>query len=302
MQHISVILAHPYTHSLNAAIAATVVSTLEKNGYDVHFHDLYQEGFDPLLSGEELAAGKNNDPLLHQHQEEISRAHVFLLVEKCGFRTYINIKKKSAVRTASSSSTPTGGGSRPLSSKAGWSVFCGKTSPTPFHRAITAAACLSAYCRPEQRWFSTPQTPPPSANTRFSVIRSSASGKTASSPSAAFTPSNALRSGSSPTATKRHGSTGCNKQRTWLTNTSPLTVDKRMPQARIITDAIPPVFSESKKKSPSYGALLLLSLITTDSGKHPSAMNFQTVTTFPNLCSTEAERSQYGIGFLRQII
>ena len=30
MQHISVILAHPYTHSLNAAIAATVVSTLEK--------------------------------------------------------------------------------------------------------------------------------------------------------------------------------------------------------------------------------------------------------------------------------
>ena len=41
MQYISVILAHPYTHSLNAAIAATVVSTLEKNGYGVHFHDLY---------------------------------------------------------------------------------------------------------------------------------------------------------------------------------------------------------------------------------------------------------------------
>ena len=41
MQYISVILAHPYTHSLNAAIATTVVSTLEKNGYGVHFHDLY---------------------------------------------------------------------------------------------------------------------------------------------------------------------------------------------------------------------------------------------------------------------
>lgn len=80
MQDISVILAHPYTHSLNAAIAATVVSTLEKNGYGVHFHDLYQEGFDPLLSGEELAAGKNNDPLLHQHQEEISRAHGIIIV------------------------------------------------------------------------------------------------------------------------------------------------------------------------------------------------------------------------------
>lgn len=232
MQDISVILAHPYTHSLNAAIAATVVATLEKNGYGVHFHDLYQEGFDPLLSG-------GNWP----------QARITTL-------SYINIKKKSAVRTASSSSTPTGGDSRPLSSKAGWSVFCGKTSPTPFHRAITAVACPSAYCRPKQRWFSTPQTPPPSANTRSSVIRSNASGKTAFSPSAAFTPSNASRSGSSPTATKRHGSTGCNKQRTWLTNTSPLTVDKRMPQARIITDAIPPVFSESKKKPQLRGSFI----------------------------------------------
>ncbi len=80
MQDISVILAHPYTHSLNAAIAATVVSTLEKNGYGVHFHDLYQEGFDPLLSGEELAAGKSNAPLLRQHQEEISRAHGIIIV------------------------------------------------------------------------------------------------------------------------------------------------------------------------------------------------------------------------------
>ena len=67
MQYFSVILAHPYTHSLNAAIAATVVATLEKNGYDVYFHDLYQEGFNPLISGEELAAGKSNDPLLRQH-------------------------------------------------------------------------------------------------------------------------------------------------------------------------------------------------------------------------------------------
>lgn len=80
MQYISVILAHPYTHSLNAAIAATAVSTLEKNGYGVHFHDLYQEGFDPLLSGEELAAGKSNDPLLRQHQEEISCAHGIIIV------------------------------------------------------------------------------------------------------------------------------------------------------------------------------------------------------------------------------
>jgi len=57
-----------------------VVSTLEKNGYDAYFHDLYQEGFNSLISGEELAAGKSNDPLIHQHQEEISRAHGIIIV------------------------------------------------------------------------------------------------------------------------------------------------------------------------------------------------------------------------------
>ena len=80
MQHISVILAHPYTHSLNAAIAATVVATLEKNGYSVHFHDLYQEGFNPLINGQELVADDSSDPLLRQHQEEICRAHGIIIV------------------------------------------------------------------------------------------------------------------------------------------------------------------------------------------------------------------------------
>ena len=80
MQHISVILAHPYTHSLNAAIAATVVATLKKNGYGVHFHDLYQEGFNPLISGQELVADDSSDPLLRQHQEEIARAHGIIIV------------------------------------------------------------------------------------------------------------------------------------------------------------------------------------------------------------------------------
>lgn len=80
MQYISVILAHPYAQSLNAAIAATVVATLEKNGYGVHFHDLCQEGFDPLLDGQELLADDSSDPLVRQHQEEVSRAHGIIIV------------------------------------------------------------------------------------------------------------------------------------------------------------------------------------------------------------------------------
>jgi putative NADPH-quinone reductase len=51
---VCVILGHPREGSFNHAIAATVVQTLRDIGYDVLFHDLYAEGFDPILSFEEM--------------------------------------------------------------------------------------------------------------------------------------------------------------------------------------------------------------------------------------------------------
>jgi putative NADPH-quinone reductase len=48
---ISVILAHPDRGSFNHAIAETAVEQLKKNGHGVFYHDLYGEGFDPLLTG-----------------------------------------------------------------------------------------------------------------------------------------------------------------------------------------------------------------------------------------------------------
>jgi putative NADPH-quinone reductase len=54
LMEISVILAHPDRRSFNHAIAQTVCSTLERGGHKVRFHDLYAEGFDPLLSAAEL--------------------------------------------------------------------------------------------------------------------------------------------------------------------------------------------------------------------------------------------------------
>ena len=49
MARLSLILAHPRHGSFNHAIAATVVHTLETQGHEVWFHDLYQENFDPVL-------------------------------------------------------------------------------------------------------------------------------------------------------------------------------------------------------------------------------------------------------------
>jgi putative NADPH-quinone reductase len=51
---ISVILAHPERRSFNHAIARTACRSLELRGHKVWFHDLYAEGFDPLLPAAEL--------------------------------------------------------------------------------------------------------------------------------------------------------------------------------------------------------------------------------------------------------
>ena len=51
---ISVILAHPERHSFTHAIAQAACRTLKRCGHTVRFHDLYEEGFDPLLSSAEL--------------------------------------------------------------------------------------------------------------------------------------------------------------------------------------------------------------------------------------------------------
>lgn len=77
---ISVILAHPYENSFNAAIAETVVATLKKNRHTVMFHDLCQENFNPVLSGKELVRDTTDDPLVLCHQREIQEADGIIII------------------------------------------------------------------------------------------------------------------------------------------------------------------------------------------------------------------------------
>jgi NAD(P)H dehydrogenase (quinone) len=80
MALISVILAHPRHGSFNHAIAATVVQTLEAQGHEVWFHDLYQENFDPLLLEPELEREAFLHPNLEQHCREIAQAQGIVIV------------------------------------------------------------------------------------------------------------------------------------------------------------------------------------------------------------------------------
>jgi len=77
---ISVILAHPVAGSFNHAIASRAVKALKQHGHNVFFHDLYQERFDPLLTGAEFAREAPLPPEIHRHCREIAEADGIVIV------------------------------------------------------------------------------------------------------------------------------------------------------------------------------------------------------------------------------
>ena len=77
---ISVIIAHPEPHSFNHAIANAVCRTLEHAGHTVRFHDLYQEGFDPLLPSAELDTKAAPGREVANYCEELQRAEGLVII------------------------------------------------------------------------------------------------------------------------------------------------------------------------------------------------------------------------------
>jgi putative NADPH-quinone reductase len=77
---ISVILAHPREGSFNHAIADTVVRTLKDTGYDISSHDLYREGFDPILPYGEISKHAEVEGLVKPHCEELAGADGIVIV------------------------------------------------------------------------------------------------------------------------------------------------------------------------------------------------------------------------------
>ena len=67
----SVILAHPYPHSFNHAIYETVVQVFNENHVKVYAHDLYEEGFNPVLTKKELGSDQSDDILVNQYAKEL---------------------------------------------------------------------------------------------------------------------------------------------------------------------------------------------------------------------------------------
>ena len=77
---ISVILAHPDTGSFNHAVAKTAVRELLRAGHAVSFHDLYEEGFNPVLPAIEIPAGAALALPIAAHCQEIAAAEGIVIV------------------------------------------------------------------------------------------------------------------------------------------------------------------------------------------------------------------------------
>lgn len=78
--NISIILAHPCPGSFNHAIAARATDALRQNGHAAILHDLYQEAFDPLMAGAEIARDAKLDETVTRHCREIASADGIIIV------------------------------------------------------------------------------------------------------------------------------------------------------------------------------------------------------------------------------
>jgi NAD(P)H dehydrogenase (quinone) len=81
MTSLLAVLAHPRPESFCAALFAEIVGAAEASGAEVTRHDLYRDGFDPVLSAEEsmtVARGGGRegliDPLVDRYQAELRAA------------------------------------------------------------------------------------------------------------------------------------------------------------------------------------------------------------------------------------
>ena len=80
---IMVVLGHPNKGSFNHAIAMTAVEALKTSRHEVMFHDLYAEGFDPVLTHEEFTAEEVSDASVKAQCDEVVAADAIVMVHPC---------------------------------------------------------------------------------------------------------------------------------------------------------------------------------------------------------------------------
>ena len=78
--NVFVLIGHQKQGSFCHAIAATTIEELTAAGHKVVYHDLYAEGFDPILPHEEIPKDARLDPVVEQHCREVTAADGYIVV------------------------------------------------------------------------------------------------------------------------------------------------------------------------------------------------------------------------------
>jgi NAD(P)H dehydrogenase (quinone) len=78
--NILVLLAHPSPKSFNRAIADAAMEALRGQGHEIVFHDLYAEGFDPVLPMAEIPRNADLPEEIQDHCRELAMADGIVIV------------------------------------------------------------------------------------------------------------------------------------------------------------------------------------------------------------------------------
>jgi putative NADPH-quinone reductase len=78
--NVVVIVAHPNMKSFNRAIADVAAKILRRNGHNVMFHDLYEEGFDPVLPDAEIPRDACLQTDIEARCAEVASAEGFVVI------------------------------------------------------------------------------------------------------------------------------------------------------------------------------------------------------------------------------
>jgi NAD(P)H dehydrogenase (quinone) len=77
---ILVVLGHQRQGSFCHAIAETAIDALKRAGHEVIYHDLYAEGFDPVLPDAEVPKTAKVDPVVQRHCDEVQAVDGYIVV------------------------------------------------------------------------------------------------------------------------------------------------------------------------------------------------------------------------------
>lgn len=78
--NVLVILGHPDNKSFNHAVADTCNNRLVENGHSVVFHDLYQEGFNPIIDTIEIPKHGQIDDIVKNHCDDLINSDGIIII------------------------------------------------------------------------------------------------------------------------------------------------------------------------------------------------------------------------------